>query len=115
MEPGDWKKVISREVVTGLVLGSLLGVLGLITVVGCNWVGLAETELPWRVGFVVGTAVVGIVLWGSIAGSALPLFMQRFGLDPAASSSPLVATIMDVSGLTIYFAVAVVVLTGTLL
>jgi magnesium transporter len=113
--PGDWKKVISREVVTGLVLGSLLGVLGLITVVGCNWVGLAETELPWRVGFVVGTAVVGIVLWGSIAGSALPLFMQRFGLDPAASSSPLVATIMDVSGLTIYFAVAVVVLTGTLL
>lgn len=115
VSPGDWKKVITREIVTGLVLGSLLGVLGLITVVGCNWVGLAETELPWRVGFVVGTAVVGIVLWGSIAGSALPLFMQRFGLDPAASSSPLVATIMDVSGLTIYFAVAVVVLTGTLL
>ena len=64
---------------------------------------------------VVGTAVVGIVLWGSIAGSALPLLMQRIGLDPAASSSPLVATIMDVSGLTIYFAVAVVVLRGTLL
>ncbi len=115
VNPGDWKKVISREIVTGLVLGSLLGALGLLTVVGCNLVGLAQTELPWRVGFVVGTAVVGIVLWGSIAGSALPLFMQRFGLDPAASSSPLVATIMDVSGLTIYFAVAVVVLTGTLL
>ncbi len=113
--PGDWKTVLGREVVTGLVLGTLLGALGLVTVVGCDWVGLAETEFPWRVGFVVGTAVVGIVLWGSIAGSALPLVMQKLGLDPAASSSPLVATIMDVSGLTIYFVVAVVVLTGTLL
>lgn len=113
--PGDWKRVLGREVVTGLVLGTLLGVLGLFTVVGCDLVGLAETEFPWRVGFVVGTAVVGIVLWGSLAGSALPLVMQKLGLDPAASSSPLVATIMDVSGLTIYFVVAVIVLTGTLL
>ncbi len=115
VEPGDWRKVLGREVVTGLVLGTLLGALGLATVVGCDLVGLAESAYPWRVGFVVGTAVVGIVLWGSIAGSALPLLMQRIGLDPAASSSPLVATIMDVSGLTIYFAVAVVVLRGTLL
>jgi len=115
VEPGDWKRVLGREVVTGLVLGSLLGVLGLFTVVGCDFVGIAESDYPWRVGFVVGTSVVGIVLWGSLAGSALPLVMQKLRLDPAASSSPLVATIMDVSGLTIYFTIAVIVLSGNLL
>jgi magnesium transporter len=115
VEPGDWSRVLGRELITGLVLGSVLGVLGVFTVVGADAIGLTPTEYPWRVGFTVGTAVVGIVIWGSLAGSLLPLAMERIGFDPAASSSPLVATIMDVSGLTIYFVVALVVLRGTLL
>lgn len=115
VEPGDWVRVMSREVMTGLVLGTVLGLLGLFTVVATDAVGLTPTDHAWHVGFVVGTSVVGIVIWGSLAGSLLPLAMQRLGLDPAASSSPLVATIMDVSGLTIYFVIAIIFLRGTLL
>ncbi len=115
VKPSDWSRVLLREVLTGLVLGSVLGVLGLLTVVGANAVGLATTLHPWHVGVTVGTAVVGIVIWGSVAGGLLPLALERMGVDPATSSSPLVATIMDVSGLTIYFAVALLFLTGVLL
>lgn len=113
--PSDWRSVSLREMVTGLILGSILGVLGMVTVLTTNAIGLTPTEYPWRVGFTVGTALVGIVMWGSLAGSLLPLVLRRIGFDPAASSSPLVATIMDVSGLTIYFVVALIVLRGTLL
>jgi magnesium transporter len=63
----------------------------------------------------VGVALVGIVLWGSIAGSMLPLILRRLGLDPATSSAPFVATLVDVTGLIIYFTVALVMLRGTLL
>jgi magnesium transporter len=116
VEPADWMRVLLREVLTGLVLGSILGVLGVGAVLVADLAGLAQTDgFPWQVGFTVGTAVVGIVIWGSVAGSLLPLLMERIGLDPAASSSPLVATIMDVSGLTIYFGVAMVLLRGSLL
>ncbi len=115
VRPADWVRVLSRELTTGLVMGSMLGVLGVAVVLAAELVGLAPTEHPLRVAFVVGTALVGIVMWGSLAGSLLPLALQRLGMDPAASSSPLVATIMDVSGLTIYFVVAVIFLRGTVL
>ncbi|MEM7622428.1 MAG: magnesium transporter [Planctomycetota bacterium] len=115
VNPGDWRKVLFRELSAGLVLGSILGVLGVLTVVGSAFTGLAPNEYPWRVGFAVGTAIVGIVIWGSLAGSLLPLLLHKMGIDPATSSSPLVATIMDVSGLTIYFGVAIVVLGGVML
>lgn len=115
VEPGDWHRVLAREVATGFSLGSMLGVLAMGTVLVSNAIGLTPTDYPWRVGFTVGTAVVGIILWGSCVGSLLPLLLHRIGIDPAASSTPFVATILDVSGLTIYFGVAVVVLTGTLL
>jgi len=115
VEPADWVRVLGKELVIGLALGSALGVLGVFAVVGANIVGMAETEFPWRVGFTIGTSVVAIVIWGALAGSLLPLALQRLGMDPATSSSPLVATLMDVSGLTIYFAVATVLLTGILL
>ena len=65
--------------------------------------------------FTVGIALVGIVLWGSLAGSMLPLILKRLGLDPATSSAPFVATLVDVTGLIIYFSVALVILRGTLL
>ncbi len=111
----DLWRVARKEVLTGLVLGSMLGGLGLLTVLALNLTGLAETEHAWRLAFVVGTAVVGIVIWGTLIGSLFPILLQRVGADPATSSSPLVATLMDVSGLTIYFVVALVLLRGTLL
>lgn len=111
----DCWRVIKKELVTGLVLGSVLGALGLLTVVGLDMTGIAPTEHAWRLAFVVGTAVVGIVIWGTLIGSLFPILLHRIGVDPATSSSPLVATLMDVSGLTIYFVVALVVLRGTLL
>ena len=115
VEPGEWKRVLGRELGTGLVLGSVLGVLGTLTVVGASATGVVTTDYAWRVGLVVGASVLGIVVWGSVAGSLLPLLLERLGVDPATSSSPLVATLMDVSGLTIYFVVAVVFLRGTVL
>jgi len=115
VKPADWVRVLGKEIVIGLSLGSVLGVLGVLAVLGADAVGMAPTEHPWRVGFTIGTAVVAIVIWGSLAGSLLPLALQRLGVDPATSSSPLVATLMDVSGLLIYFAVASFVLRGVLL
>ncbi len=111
----DCWRVARKELLTGLVLGSVLGGLGLLTVLALNMTGIAETEHAWRLAFVVGTAVVGIVIWGTLIGSLFPILLHRIGADPATSSSPLVATLMDVSGLTIYFVVALVVLRGTLL
>lgn len=111
----DWWHVVSKELRTGLVLGSALGVLGVGTVLGLDAAGLVESGHALLLAFTVGTAVVGIVIWGTLIGSLLPIVLQRLGLDPATSSSPLVATLMDISGLTIYFVVALVVLRGTLL
>jgi magnesium transporter len=111
----DWWHVASKELRTGLVLGSALGVLGVLTVLGLDFAGLVRSGHAARLAFTVGTAVVGIVIWGTLIGSLLPIILQRLGLDPATSSSPLVATLMDISGLTIYFVVAVLVLRGTLL
>ncbi|MFT5423146.1 MAG: magnesium transporter [Phycisphaerales bacterium] len=111
----NWMKVASKELLSGLVLGSVLGLLGVGVVLGLDATGLLVTEHAPLVAITVGTAVVGIVIWGTLIGSLLPLLLHRLGLDPATSSSPLVATLMDVSGLTIYFIVAVVLLRGTLL
>ncbi|MEL6330339.1 MAG: magnesium transporter [Planctomycetota bacterium] len=116
LEPRDWHGVLWRELRTGLILGTLLGLMGVATVVGCHFAGLAPAAEAgvWKLSLVVGTAVAGIVIWGSVAGSLLPLLLQKLGLDPAASSSPLVATLMDISGLTIYFGVASVILASVL-
>jgi len=116
VRPGDWLRVVRRELGAGLLLGSVLGVIGLGTVMLAHVSGLVEIDSvsPALVGFIVGTAVVGIVMWGTLAGSLLPLLLQRMGLDPAASSTPLVASIMDVSGLTIYFSIATLLLRSTL-
>ena len=111
----DWWRVARKELLTGLVLGSVLGGLGLLTVLALDMSGIAQTEYAWRLAFVVGTAVVAIVIWGTLIGSLFPIILHRLGIDPATSSSPLVATLMDVSGLTIYFVLALVVLRGTLL
>ncbi len=110
VSPMDWLRIARKELLTGLMLGSVLGVLGVGVAVLLDAIGMVDTPSPLLVGIVVGSSVVGIVIWGTIIGSMLPLLLKRLGLDPATSSAPLVATLMDVSGLAIYFAVALVLL-----
>lgn len=115
IEPGDWRLVARREVLVGLVLGGVLGVLAWVLVLTLNALGIADTEHAPLVGVAVALAVLSIVVWGVLLGSLFPLVLERFGLDPAAISSPMVATLMDVSGMVIYLVVASTVLRGTLL
>jgi magnesium transporter len=111
----DWWRVMRREVFSGLSLGTILGGLGFVRITtwailfgsyGEHWPLLALT---------VGVALIGIVLWGTLMGSMLPFLLRRLGLDPATSSAPFVATLVDVSGLIIYFTAAGIILRGTLL
>jgi magnesium transporter len=111
----DWWRVMRREILSGLSLGGILGVIGFIRI--SAWAMLFHTYGPhWPLlALTVGVALVGIVLWGSLAGSMLPFLLKRIGIDPATSSAPFVATLVDVSGLIIYFSVAGLILRGTLL
>ncbi|WP_345948089.1 magnesium transporter [Mucilaginibacter sp. PAMB04274] len=103
----DWWRVMRREILSGLLLGVTLGVIGFFRIF--MWTLFSNIYGPhWvSVGLTVGLALVGIVLWGSLAGSMLPLLLKRLGLDPATSSAPFVATLVDVTGLIIYFTIAV--------
>jgi magnesium transporter len=111
----DWWRVIRRELVTGLGLGLILASIGLVRIL--LWHGLfnAYGEHYLLVAVTVALSLVGVVLWGSIAGSILPFILRGLGFDPASASAPFVATLVDVTGLVIYFSVAVIVLRGTLL
>jgi magnesium transporter len=112
----DWWRVVRREVVAGLGLGTILGLMGFGRIM--LWQALGWTDYGTYyalVALTVGTSLVGIVLWGTIAGSMLPFILRRLGFDPASASAPFVATLVDVSGLIIYFSVALVILHGTLL
>jgi magnesium transporter len=111
----DWWRVMRREILSGLSLGAILGALGFIRI--SLWAVLFHSygEHWLLVALTVGIALIGIVLWGSLSGSMLPFLLRRVGLDPATSSAPFVATLVDVSGLIIYFTVAAVILKGTLL
>lgn len=111
----DWWRVMRREVFSGIFLGCALGIIGFFRVTlwsqfsdiyGIHWLAIA---------FTIFLALIGVVLWGTLSGSMLPLFLKRCGFDPAASSAPFVATLVDVTGLIIYFSIAMVVLRGTLL
>jgi magnesium transporter len=111
----DWWRIISREVGTGLALGSLLAILGLGRIL--LWQSLYGTygEHYLGVGITVAISLVGVVLWGTVSGSMLPFIIRRLGFDPASASTPFVATLVDVFGLVLYFTVAQQVLRGTLL
>src|SRR5882724_2796685 len=111
----DWWRVIRRELAAGLALGALLGTIGLARIL--TWHVLFKMYNPHYVliALTVGLALVGVVLWGTLAGSMLPFILRRLGFDPASASAPFVATVVDVTGLIIYFTVASMVLKGTLL
>jgi magnesium transporter len=112
----DWWRVASREALTGVLLGAILGIIAVLRIAGWEWTGLYDYGPHWpRLALAVGLALVGIVTFGSFAGSMLPFALKRIGFDPASASAPFVATLVDVTGLVIYFSVAVVVLHGTLL
>ena len=111
----DWWRVIRREIFAGLVLGTILGLIGLMRIL--LWPTRVQVygEHYLLIGFTVAISLVGVVLFGTIAGSMLPFILRRLGFDPASASAPFVATLVDVSGLIIYFTVASFILYGVLL
>jgi magnesium transporter len=115
---GDWWRVLRRELLSGLMFGSILGVAAFVTALIFGWYlrsqGQPLSPGAVTVAFTVGTALVGVVLFGTFVGSMLPIGLKRLGLDPAVSSTPFVATLVDVTGIIIYFATAKVVLAGML-
>jgi magnesium transporter len=112
----DWWRIMRREIFSGLLLGLTLCLIG-VSVISAWHLITPDTfgQYYLRIAFTVGLSLMGIVLWGSLMGSMLPLIMKRLGADPAASSTPFVATLVDVTGLIIYFSVAYLILGGVLL
>jgi magnesium transporter len=112
----DWWRVALRELPAGLALGAILGAIGVLRVLSWQWLGWYDYGTHYGLlALTVGLSLVGVVLFGSMAGSMLPFVLRRFGFDPASASAPFVATLVDVSGLVIYFTVALALLRGTLL
>jgi magnesium transporter len=111
----DWWRVMRREILSGLMLGICLGLIGFLRIAAWSMFSTIYGPHWLLVGFTVGSSLVGIVLWGSLAGSMLPLLLKKLGADPATSSAPFVATLVDVTGLIIYFTIAVLFMRGILL
>ncbi|WP_031499890.1 magnesium transporter [Bryobacter aggregatus] len=111
----DWWRVIRREIGAGLALGTTLALIGLVRILVWQAIWHSYGEHSVAVAFTVAVSLVGVVLFGTIAGSMLPFLLRRAGLDPASASAPFVATLVDVTGLVIYFSVASVILRGRLL
>jgi magnesium transporter len=111
----EWWKIVKKELLVGLMLGLILGSIGFLRV--ALWSAFVDVYgQHWvMVGATVGVSLVGVVLWGNLSGSVLPIILKRAGLDPAVSSAPFVATLVDVTGLIIYFTVATMMLRGILL
>jgi len=111
----EWWFVLRREIVSGLSLGVILAILGVIRIIGWNAVFGTYGDHYILVALTVGFSLIGVVMFGTITGSMLPFLMKRLGLDPATSSAPFVATLVDVTGIIIYFTIATMLLTGVLL
>ncbi|MEY2577866.1 MAG: magnesium transporter [Verrucomicrobiota bacterium] len=113
---GDWFRVVRKELLSGLSLGLILGTIGFFRISLWQYLHIFDYgKYHWLVACTVGIALVGVVLWGTISGAMLPFLLRRCRLDPATSSAPFVATLVDVTGLIIYFNVALFILRGTLL
>jgi magnesium transporter len=111
----DWWKIMLRELPSGLMLGTILGLMGIARILIWQQLGITSYPHPNLLALTIGVALVGVVTFGSLAGSMLPFVLQRLGFDPASASAPFVATLVDVTGLSIYFYVALLILSGTLL
>jgi magnesium transporter len=112
----DWFRVFRRELISGFALGNMLGVIGFLRIISWQRLHLMNYGQHYLLlGFTVWISLIGVVMFGTLAGSMLPFLLRRLGFDPAASSAPFVATLVDVTGLCIYFLVALVILRGTLL
>ena len=111
----DWWKVMLRELPSGLMLGTILGLMGIARILIWQHLGIMSYPHPNLLALTIGVALVGVVAFGSLAGAMLPFVLQRLGFDPASASAPFVATLVDVTGLSIYFYVALLILRGTLL
>ncbi len=112
----DWFRVVRKELLSGLSLGLVLGTIGFFRITLWQYLHIFNYgQYHWLVALTVGIALVGVVLWGTLSGAMLPFLLRRCGLDPATSSAPFVATLVDVTGLVIYFNVALFILRGTLL
>ncbi len=116
VEVRDWWRVAVRELPAGLALGTILGCIGLVRILVWQYFGLYDYGIHYGiVALTVSLTLVGVVLFGSLVGSMLPFVLRRVGFDPASASAPFVATVVDVTGLVIYFTVASLLLSGTLL
>ncbi|MCB0741562.1 MAG: magnesium transporter, partial [Chitinophagaceae bacterium] len=111
----DWWRIARREIKSGLLMGITLGFVGFLIVLTGHLTLDVFGEHYIRIAFAIGTAIVGVVVWGTIMGSMLPLLLKKLGADPAASSTPFIATLVDVTGLLIYFGTAFLLLKGVLL
>ena len=112
----DWWYVMRKEIFSGLLLGTILGIIGFIRILVWQKTGIYDYGIYWFwVALSVSVSLVFIVLWGTLSGSLIPFALRRVGLDPATASAPFVATLVDVTGLVIYFSVSALFLTGKLL
>jgi magnesium transporter len=112
----DWWRVMRRELLSGFTLGSILGVVGFMRIFIWQQAHLYNYGPHWLlVCITIFFALIGVVMWGTLSGSMLPIVLKKLGADPAASSAPFVATLVDVTGLIIYFTVASIIMRGTLL
>ncbi len=116
MKLRDWWRVFRKELISSLALGVFLGAIGFLRICLWYWFGWQKYDgHPYLIGFTVWASLVGVVSFGSVVGSMLPFLLRKLGFDPATASAPFVATLVDVTGLIIYFTVATIILHGTLL
>jgi magnesium transporter len=112
----DWWYVMRREVLAGFSLGVILGSIGVLRISIWQSLGWYNYGLHWfLIAITIFFSLIGIVMWGTLSGSMIPIVLKRFKVDPATSSAPFVATLVDVTGLVIYFSIAAIILRGTLL
>jgi magnesium transporter len=112
----DWWYVMRREILSGLSLGVLLGAIGFLRITLWQTLHLYDYGLHWvLLGITIFFSLIGIIMWGTLSGSMIPILLKRIKIDPATSSAPLVATLVDVTGLVIYFTIAAFILKGTII
>jgi len=111
----DWWRVVRREIAAGLSLGAILATIGLVRILAWQALFGLYGDHYLLIAITVAASLIGVVMWGTLVGATLPMLLTRLGFDPASASAPFVATLVDVSGIVIYFTVGSVVLGGTLL